>query len=89
MAGFLFIAASLTGQDCRYVGASAMEQLGKAFVAAGEVMQHFQKVMTEELELGYLRGEKMQAAAVQQKAGLHRLEQGILQKRIAAPLGEF
>lgn len=64
-----------------------MDSLGRAFAAAGEVMQHFQKVMSEELELGYLRGEKMQVAAVQQKAGLHQLEQGILQKRIAAPLG--
>lgn len=44
-------------------------------------------VMAEELELSYLHGEDPEAAAEKAKQGIKRLEKGILQRRIAQPLG--
>lgn len=72
---------------CRYAASSAMQAMGDSLVAAGETLQHFYQVLSEELELGYLRGKEMKEAALEQQKGLLRLEKGILQQRIAAPLG--
>jgi hypothetical protein len=78
----------------RYVGSSALQQLGGGFQAAGEVLQHFAEVWTEELEAAHLNpsksyaeGNPQAAADEERKLGLLRLEKGSLQKRIAAPLG--
>ena len=64
-----------------------MDTMGRGFEAAGEVMQHFMDVLSEELELGYLRGRSHEQATLEQQQGLLRLEKGILVKRIAGPLG--
>ena len=64
-----------------------MDTMGRSFEAAGEVMQHFMDVLSEELELGYLRGRPHEQVTQETRQGLLRLEKGILQKRIAGPLG--
>jgi len=66
-----------------------MEQLGGSFHAAGEIIQHFMGVWEEELEKGPLRGEHLEKSEEERELGLLRLEKGILQKRIAGPLGTF
>ena len=64
-----------------------MEQLGGSFKASGEILQHFMAVWTEELEMGHLRGERLEKSEEDRELGLEKLEKGILQKRIAGPLG--
>lgn len=82
---------------CRYVGSSALQQLGGGFQAAGESLQHFAEIWNEELEAASPDPEKPSAAAQppaaaeddnETRRGLLRLEKGILQKRIAGPLGK-
>jgi hypothetical protein len=64
-----------------------MEQLGGSFRAAGEIIQHFMDVWSEELERGHLRGKPLERSEEERESGLLRLEEGILQKRLAGPLG--
>jgi len=64
-----------------------MEELGGSFQAAGGIIQHFMGVWSEELEGGHLRGGNLEKSEANRERGLLRLEEGILQKRIAGPLG--
>jgi hypothetical protein len=73
----------------RYAASSAMEEMGESIQAAGEIIQHFMDVWAEELEGGHLRGESLELSEAERESGLLRLETGILQKRVAAPLGQL
>ena len=67
---------------CRYASAAALEQLGGAVKASGEIVAHFSEIWDEECQAA-AQGSDMD----QIKLGVQRMEQKQLQKRLAGPLG--
>ena len=73
----------------RYISSEALETLARAFQACGEILEQYFECWHEELAHAALPSKEREEREGERLEGIARLEKGVLNKRIALPLGGY